>query len=885
MEKITNRKARIFISSTFEDMKLERKTIVRQVFPRLRREFAKSYIDIVEIDLRWGVLDEEVISGNIIEICIGEVRKCSPFFLGLIGSSYGTIPSPEIINNTNEYFLQMVSQSSLYGISITEMEMRAGLLYGDNKKEASVFIKNTQRDDKLKSFIELIETLQDCNTDSYETIDELVEKVYKNLYKHINNFFVDELVPPKGDLTYFSHLNFAKTHYSHYFADNNVVNIIEQIVSDKNICYIQGEDGLGKSAILSYFINYYGNEMDEYVFFHFMQIDQGNKSINSLVSRLLNYLKLNDLYQVEYESMLSDEEILKEALRKLGSRLYLMIDDVDDILGDHNYAYDLYRLASRNLKIILTGKKVPIKSIPHYKLTPLLEEQIPYIIQKWYSSYDKKVSVELSSIIKTNKEFKDPQVLSFLLDELKVIGENSTLLSYVLEHTQKDVLTLLTKELIVSAKEIVSQETLENFFTYIMLSKEGLHESDIIKLLDIPVIEWVTIYSILSSCFLENSGVIQLKNERICNTIKSLLNIDLNERKEKRNVLINHFKEIDLDYAKREYIWQVFKIDNTELLTELLFDYNILKMLNGYDRGLLQCYLVYLSSKKSITDTFLQPLIVSFQKRGEVDNLIRILLSGECYDAIARTYDLYLKKEEKQRIDIMGCYARSLFKVAKYEEANKVYLHIINTTDIKNESALNDIRFMYAVALNESGHFTDAYKLLEDVIIYYKENNILSTNSTYATIYLANLEYMFGEINKAFSHMSEAIEKRTELFGEGTKEMAWTFCFSSPIFFSMGKYDEAYTMSQQAVNIDVNYFGNLGLEYAWSMLVLANQLLNQGNMKKASEYYVISIKENDKVIDIHERPHPFSLTAYNNLGVLKMDHAPKRFIQNNERNN
>lgn len=225
------------------------------------------------------------------------------------------------------------------------------------KKEASVFIKNTQRDDKLKSFIELIETLQDCNTDSYETIDELVEKVYKNLYKHINNFFVDELVPPKGDLTYFSHLNFAKTHYSHYFADNNVVNIIEQIVSDKNICYIQGEDGLGKSAILSYFINYYGNEMDEYVFFHFMQIDQGNKSINSLVSRLLNYLKLNDLYQVEYESMLSDEEILKEALRKLGSRLYLMIDDVDDILGDHNYAYDLYRLASRNLKIILTGKK------------------------------------------------------------------------------------------------------------------------------------------------------------------------------------------------------------------------------------------------------------------------------------------------------------------------------------------------------------------------------------------------------------------------------------------------------------------------------------------------------------------------------------------------
>ena len=166
-KKITNRKARIFISSTFNDMNLERKTIVRQVFPRLRREFSNSFIDIVEIDLRWGVLDEEVVSGNIIEICIGEVRKCSPFFLGLIGSSYGTIPSPQIINNTNEHILQMIPHSTLYGISITEMEMRAGLLYGNNAKEASVFIKNTQRDNRLKSFIDLIENQQCCNTDSF----------------------------------------------------------------------------------------------------------------------------------------------------------------------------------------------------------------------------------------------------------------------------------------------------------------------------------------------------------------------------------------------------------------------------------------------------------------------------------------------------------------------------------------------------------------------------------------------------------------------------------------------------------------------------------------------------------------------------------------------
>lgn len=868
-KKITNRKARIFISSTFNDMNLERKTIVRQVFPRLRREFSNSFIDIVEIDLRWGVLDEEVVSGNIIEICIGEVRKCSPFFLGLIGSSYGTIPSPQIINNTNEHILQMIPHSTLYGISITEMEMRAGLLYGNNAKEASVFIKNTQRDNRLKSFIDLIENQQCCNTDSYETIEELVEKVYNNLYNHIKHYFVDELVPPKGDITYFDHLNFAKTHFAHYYPDNNVINVIEQIVSDKNICYIQGEDGIGKSAILSYFINYYGNEMDEYVFFHFMQLNHDNKSINLLVSRLLNYLKLNELCSLENESILSEEEILKEALLKLNSRLYLLIDDVDEIIGNHNYLYDFYRLASRNLKILLTGKKKPNRDIPCYKLTLLLEEQIPYIIQKWYSSYDKKVSSELSSIIKTNEDFKNPLVLSFLLDELKVIGDNRTLLTYASERNRQHIFPLLIQELITSSREIVSNETLENLFIFIILSKEGLYESDIMKLLDIPVISWVAIYSILSGCFLECSGIIQIKNERICDTIISILNIDLDEQNDKRLVLINHFKDIKLDYAKREYIWQAFKLGNTKLLSELLFNYDVLEMLEKYDKGLLQCYLVYLSSTKSITNIVAQSLVEIFREKNDIDNMMRILLLGECYDIIVMVYDSYLMEKEKLHLDVIRCYSRSLFKIAKYNDANKTYSYIINNINIEKEKTLNDIRFMYAIALNESGNFGEAYHLLKDVIKYYQKNNIYSTSSTYATIYLANLEYMFGETKSAFIHITEAIEKRKELFGEGTKEMAWTYCFSSPIFFSMGKYDDAISMSQQAVNIDINYYGKLGLKYAWSMLVHANQLLNQGNIIKAADYYEISIKENDKVLDIRDRPHPFSLTSYNNLGVLK----------------
>ena len=58
-DKKINRKVRVFISSTFADMQTERNIIVHSVFPRLRKEFSAKLIDITEVDLRWGIPEED----------------------------------------------------------------------------------------------------------------------------------------------------------------------------------------------------------------------------------------------------------------------------------------------------------------------------------------------------------------------------------------------------------------------------------------------------------------------------------------------------------------------------------------------------------------------------------------------------------------------------------------------------------------------------------------------------------------------------------------------------------------------------------------------------------------------------------------------------------
>jgi hypothetical protein len=51
--------ARVFISSTFRDMHAERDHLVKVVFPELRERLLPHRIELIDIDLRWGITEEE----------------------------------------------------------------------------------------------------------------------------------------------------------------------------------------------------------------------------------------------------------------------------------------------------------------------------------------------------------------------------------------------------------------------------------------------------------------------------------------------------------------------------------------------------------------------------------------------------------------------------------------------------------------------------------------------------------------------------------------------------------------------------------------------------------------------------------------------------------
>lgn len=85
---IDNRQIRIFISSTFRDMQDERNQLMRFTFPKLRDLAAKRDVTLTEVDLRWGITDEDSKSGKVVDICLREIENSIPFFIGIIGNRY-----------------------------------------------------------------------------------------------------------------------------------------------------------------------------------------------------------------------------------------------------------------------------------------------------------------------------------------------------------------------------------------------------------------------------------------------------------------------------------------------------------------------------------------------------------------------------------------------------------------------------------------------------------------------------------------------------------------------------------------------------------------------------------------------------------------------------
>ena len=180
MTPTNNRIIRVFVSSTFSDMNNERNYLMANVFPQLKEIARRRNVTFVELDLRWGIPEEDTHNGIVLQICLDAIRDSKPFFIGIVGNRVGWCPSMEEIEKNPillEQYPEIVNDIKS-GYSVTEIEMQNAVLRNKEKMHAYFYFRNHREplEGKIK---QLRKTILNSGypVSEYTTPEEFGEKV------------------------------------------------------------------------------------------------------------------------------------------------------------------------------------------------------------------------------------------------------------------------------------------------------------------------------------------------------------------------------------------------------------------------------------------------------------------------------------------------------------------------------------------------------------------------------------------------------------------------------------------------------------------------------------------------------------------------------------
>jgi len=276
---------RVFVSSTFQDMHAERDELVKRVFPQLRKLCEQRGVTWGEVDLRWGITDEEKSEGKVLPICLEEIRRCRPYFIGLLGERYGWIPDeiPQELIEREPWLAEHREHS------VTELEILHGVLndpkmadhaffYFRNAafidslpaREQSAFREEpTENDIKTHSADEATKRAEERKRklaalkerirksglpvrEDYPEPRALSELVLQDLTEVINRLYPEGSQPDPLDRDAADHEAFAQSRARTYIGRQEYFDALDAHArGDGPPLVVLGESGSGKSALLA----------------------------------------------------------------------------------------------------------------------------------------------------------------------------------------------------------------------------------------------------------------------------------------------------------------------------------------------------------------------------------------------------------------------------------------------------------------------------------------------------------------------------------------------------------------------------------------------------------------------------------------------------------
>lgn len=310
------RVVRVFISSTFRDMHAERDELLLFVFPELRKKCRERQVEFVEVDLRWGITEEETKQGKVLPIIMKEIEHSKPYFIGLLGERYGWVPdkvSQELIER-EPWLKEHIGKT---GKSVTELEILHGVINNpDMAKHAFFYFRDpayiksipadkqedfategTEDTEKLRKLKEKIRKSGMPVIENYPNPKKLGELVLEDLWTVIDEKFPLKDVPTALERERMDHEAFAAARQKVYIGREIYFKRLDEHVASANPpMVILGESGSGKSALIANWIKKHKEEYpDDFMVTHFIGGTADSADYVKILRRIME--EIRDRYE------------------------------------------------------------------------------------------------------------------------------------------------------------------------------------------------------------------------------------------------------------------------------------------------------------------------------------------------------------------------------------------------------------------------------------------------------------------------------------------------------------------------------------------------------------------------------------------------------------
>ena len=358
---------KVFISSTFKDFHSERNILTQFIFPEIRSRSSQLGIDVQEIDMRWGITEEESKrQDNAVERCLKEVEE-SFIFVGMLGERYGTIPN---LDSSSYHGLAKDMISQYPGASITELECRLGI----QKPRGRVFF--FLRDDAFLENIdeEVKESFVSAEVSAKSRLKQLKESVIipsghevidgypcewagmsgkgKPVLQGLEDFavkvisciwqcLINEFEGLSEDQGENSHVDFGLKESENVVGRNKEMAEMWTMMDKLGMVTVTGKMGIGKTAFLAHVAQKFKiAHPNSIVIQHFTGIVPGSAERRNFLQNL--YSQLCEALQVQNNS-LSCADLIKElhslikCSTESGKRLLIVVDAVEALQNPEEF--------------------------------------------------------------------------------------------------------------------------------------------------------------------------------------------------------------------------------------------------------------------------------------------------------------------------------------------------------------------------------------------------------------------------------------------------------------------------------------------------------------------------------------------------------------------